>query len=462
MKDRYQESLKTLYPLFQEIYFNKIENKDLFEFAILFILNSQKIDWLSNYQNINLYNSFLYSMLFEMNKEELLSEKEIIKEFGNYNIQAEIKENNIYLTHDKGSKIIENYKSYNINKDFIKSVSDNLLRNGFEPILSNYYKFDYLKEPKNYFDGLLYQIIEKYVTSNLSRTAIYKCFNLKSGECLEIENEILTANIHKYIRYIPYNSNNDTGRIMKQFGKILIDPSKQKMIINFINKLTENTNLIKYLEKFINIVDRKYIFQHEHYHLCNNLLYFFYIDKSEDINTPPKQIKNNKVIIIEEKDYTEEKKKDKNLKKESGEIFETIAYGKIQKMFNLKQLLFIANENNEKLDVDEFKKKYQEDMNDKNATEKLFKDFKENNQILSDLVNNIYEELKEELSLEKNKGKNIDDFAKEILACPNDLFKENNIKSIEDFCECIITEDLGHYDCHIHGRLVNGGKVIII
>ena len=111
--------------------------------------------------------------------------------------------------------------------------------------------------------------------------------------------------------------------------------------------------------------------------------------------------------------------------------------------------MFIANENNEKLNVDEFKKKYQEEMNNKNSTEKLFKEFKENNQILSDLVNNIYDELMKELSLEENKGKSIDDFAKEIIACQNEYFKENNIKSIEDFAECIITEDLGHYDCHI-------------
>ena len=295
----------------------------------------------------------------------------------------------------------------------------------------------------------MYQIIEKYVSSNLSKTAIYKCFNLKSGECLEIENEIFTSNIHKYIRYLPYNSNNDIGRTMKPFGKIIIDPSKQKMIINLINKLTQNSKLIEYLEKFINIVDRKYIFQHEHNHLCNVLLYYFYIDKSDEINTPPKLLKNNKVIVLNEKEYSELSKTHKNIQNDSGEIFETITYGKIQKIFNLKQLLFIANENNEKLNVDEFKKKYQEEMNNKNSTEKLFKEFKENNQILSDLVNNIYDELMKELSLEENKGKSIDDFAKEIIACQNEYFKENNIKSIEDFAECIITEDLGHYDCHI-------------
>ena len=81
----------------------------------------------------------------------------------------------------------------------------------------------------------MYQIIERYVSSNLSRTAIYKCFSLKSGECPEIENEILTPNIYKYIRYLPYNSYDDnTCRTMKLFGEIIIVHQNLYITMNLI------------------------------------------------------------------------------------------------------------------------------------------------------------------------------------------------------------------------------------
>ena len=94
-------------------------------------------------------------------------------------------------------------------------------------------------------------------------------------------------------------------------------------------------------------------------------------------------------------------------------------------------------------------------MNKKDNIEELFKVFQENNLILSNLVNKIYFELKKEFSLEKNKGKTFDSFANEIIACKNDLFKDNdnNIESIEDFCDMIVVEDVGHYDCHIPDKL---------
>ena len=140
----------------------------------------------------------------------------------------------------------------------------------------NYTKFDLLINPKNYFSGYLYKIIESYVSSNLSKSSIYEWFNIQQGQCPELENEIFTKNIHKYIRYIPYNSCKDTGRTMKQFGLIIINPSKQKMVTQLEN-LQANNELYEKLVLFINIVVRKYTFEHEHehHHLCNNLLYFF-------------------------------------------------------------------------------------------------------------------------------------------------------------------------------------------
>ena len=305
-KPNYHESLKKLKPILKELSKNKNVDKDLFEFIFLFIINSQKDDSFIRYKNLNLYDAFISSMTLEMKKPELLDKNKIVNEFKKYNITAIIKDKDIYLTQNNISQTITDYKRYNITKCFIANVAINFsLNDGY---LLNYYKFDFLKEPKNFFNGLLSEVIEKYVSSKLSKTSIYKCFNIKRDQYQKIENEIFTKNIHKYIRYIPYTSNNDTGRTLKQFALIIIDPSKQKMMVQSVKKLIKSSELLNYLELFINIVDRKYTFQHEHYHLFNALLYFFYSDKSFDINTPPKQIKENKVIIL---DVNFNKEKDK-------------------------------------------------------------------------------------------------------------------------------------------------------
>ena len=315
----------------------------------------------------------------------------------------------------------------------------------------DYLKFEYLKNPRNYFDGLLYKIIEKYVSSNLSKTSLAKCFNIDIKEYKIIEEEICTKNIHKYIRMIPYCSNNDTGRVMEQYAKILIDPSKQKMIqsIKNIKEISNNETLIKLLDKFINIVVRKFIFQHEHNHLFNILLFFYYVDKDNEINTISKKIKDSKDMGT--KQLKLGKKFDKDILKESNEEFETLVYGKVQKFFKLKQLLFIANEKNDELDVDQYKKRYIEIMNNNNFAEELFKVFRENDLILSDLVNNIYIEL----SKIKNKEKTLNYFVNEIIVCKNDYFKDdgNTIKSLEELGDMIVTEDIGHYDCHIPDKI---------
>ena len=218
----------------------------------------------------------------------------------------------------------------------------------------------------------------------------------------------------------------------------------------YVKSITDNKTLINHLQKFINIVYRKYIFEHEHQHLCNDLLFFFYIDKRFEFNTPLKHIKNS--MIFQKENLAKE---DKNVKvlKESGEIFETVVYGKIQKFFTLNQLLFIANEKNEELSVEEFRSEYEKCK--KSNIETLFKVFQENELILSDLVNNIYSELKVELYLKKNKGKTLDEITRGIMACMNDYFKEDKHKilSLEGWGNLIVTEDIGHYDCHVPDKI---------
>ena len=47
------------------------------------------------------------------------------------------------------------------------------------------------------------------------------------------------------------------------------------------------------------------------------------------------------------------------MEKEAGRLFEVFCYGKVQEKFKIKQLLFIANEENDNLDCIKYKKEYE-------------------------------------------------------------------------------------------------------
>ena len=219
---------------------NKNQYTILFEYVILFILNAQENNSLSQINNIYLYDIFLDSISQEINSDKSLKEKEIIEEFSKYKNIIKIEGNDI-IFFGNNNKIIKNFQDYYITKVFIKEASK--MKYIKENFLLKYTKFDALINPKYYFSGLLYDIIEKYVSSTLSKSSIYECFNIKKGQCPELEEEIFTKKIHNHIRYLPYNSSNDTGRSMKQFCLIIIDPSKQKMLLSFANKIIRNIGL---------------------------------------------------------------------------------------------------------------------------------------------------------------------------------------------------------------------------
>ena len=69
-------------------------------------------------------------------------------------------------------------------------------------------------------------------------------------------------------------------------------------------KKMNDAELLEYFKKFVNIVVRKFTFQHEQHLLLKDLLYFFYTVKNESINFSINEIKDNKVIelLLEEYD----------------------------------------------------------------------------------------------------------------------------------------------------------------
>ena len=95
--------------------------------------------------------------------------------------------------------------------------------------------------------------------------------------------------------------------------------------------------------------------------ICVIIYYFFFnANKSNKINTPPKIIKDNKVLEIDELTLNKDANTDNtdNIMDESGYIFETLAYGRKRNLFNLKQLLFIGNEKNDNLNIYQYKEKF--------------------------------------------------------------------------------------------------------
>ena len=85
-------------------------------------------------------------------------------------------------------------------------------------------------------------------------------------------------------------------------------------------------------------------------------------------------------------------------KGERGETFELLSYGKVFHIFKLFDLLFIANEKNDDLDIDTHLKKFNEYCKKKKDLKEELNNFPKN-QILSNIVKEILDELKEDNKL---------------------------------------------------------------
>ena len=134
------------------------------------------------------------------------------------------------------------------------------------------------------------------------------------------------------------------------------------------------------LHDFVNIVIRKFIFSHEHPYLSGGLLFFS--KNLNRINNPHYKINNGEII------YNMDNKKEKG---EIGEIFELLSYGKIFHLFKLFDLLFMANEKNDDLDIDTHLKIFNEYRNKKKDLKEELRNFPKD-QILSDIVKEIFDE----------------------------------------------------------------------
>ena len=228
-----------------------------------------------------------------------------------------------------------------------------------------------------YIDNGILKTLKKFVNSKLASSAFIKIFNSEIPQ--DLQEEIFTDKITKYIYFLPYSSYNNTERIVRRFSLILINPYKNKKIVSF-----KNNKVDVLLTEFSNIVIRKLIFGHEHQHLSGGLL--FLQKGAKRLFTPPHKIDNRKITYNENSEQRGERE----------EIFELLSYGKVLKVYSIFDLLFIADERNDDLDIDEYHKKYQTYHNNKNKI--LLKELENfpKGQILSKLVYDIYCKLLED------------------------------------------------------------------
>ena len=235
---------------------------------------------------------------------------------------------------------------------------------------------------QNIFNGLLNEVIVNYCSSKLAKDA----FNNLFGELPEeMKKEIFSEKILNYIYYIPFTAAENIERTDKRFSLILINQLEDSKIIQIkipiLNELLTN---------FVNIVVRKFEFQHEHQHFSGGLL--FIIGKEKCINTPRQNYENNKLTILPDH-YEIKKLEEKSIveSEERGELYEQMYYGKILSEFKMIELLFIADENNYNLEKEEHLNKFNK-FTKEITLEEALKNYPKN-QNLSELVSRIYSEL---------------------------------------------------------------------
>ena len=438
------ELIKLIFDLFKEIEPRRKEKNicDYFEFLCIQLTNSEL------HANYNLKDKIIPILnIIEQeinikffNHDELISYLE-------KNFPYKIEKDRIEINYKNNKYIIDDYKKYNINEDMLRAVL-NKGKYGYLMELNSYMTFKAHTDNANYYNGLLLEIIKKYAKSNLAITSIEKLFKMDKKKYPKLYKEICD-NINNYLNIVGYNSN-DTGRTYKNPPRILIDPYKEKFLLT---KTISNVDLLSALKDFCNITYRKYAFGHEQHHLTTALSFFLYINETRRLNSLCKEITKSgeiKIIDIEdEEELNKIKKTNKFVDKEAGNLFEILCFGVVQKEFNLKQLLFIADERNDNLNYDDYKKKYEDALKDDldNLLEKFPK-----NQILSELVMRIKDGIKLEKKLELNYGKNTEQIlGSKTLVKKDEIQEESFIGNLD----VPLIFDNAKYDNHLLDEKIN-------
>lgn len=433
------KGIKLFLELFKVIEPKKKLYPNYFEFTCLGLLN---LEIKENNQGIKHIIKNIHQELMEKNLD-LNSIKEI---FDAIHVKYKINNNQITIIDNDIELIIDDYRNYNLSIKNILTLLGESTKESFEINLKSIRYFSSYMNKDNDFDGLLIKTILNYAKSHLSKDSIEKLFKIKMNNYTKLFQEVNTDNILNYLFFIPYNNSFDTARTLKIYNKIIMDLNK-----NLFNQELDNillsTKLLESLKKLVNIVRRKYNFEHEQHHFVTILLFYLYLNEKRRINSLPKEINDNDVEILNDQDY-ENKKEKKNVKKEAGHLFEIFCYGNVQTKFTLNQILFIANEQNDNLDCSEYKNNYMK----YEEIDKLLKNFPED-QPLSSLVKEIQEGLEEEKDLIKkrtNQIKTSDDIFRNIMV--SKIEERDKPVFLTSFENIYVDKDEEAYNNHLYDR----------
>ena len=390
---------------------------------------------MTNSEIINETDDYIMKILSSIENETTISKIMNLGEIENFltkkNIKYKIENKNIIIDDGKMIKSIDDYEQYNFDENTMISLlnSSKLM---CRIILEQSKKFSEYVNKGKYVDELLIKSINNYSQSKLAISSIEKLFKIDKKE-YEKFFKVISEDIENYIYIIPYNCIYDTERTCKNPIKVMIDPLKEKYFFNknYINDL----DLESALRDFSNVVFRKFAFEHEIHNLSTVLLNFLYVDKDAKLNSLTKEKTNDgEANIILNFDY--KKENESKISSEAGDLYEMLCYGSIQKGFTLKQLLFIADENNYNLDCKSFKEKY-ENISKRDLME-ILADFPKD-LLFSEHVKKIEDFLKEKKDCsEKNY------LAESIIVIKDEIDEKNFIEN------SVIVEESYRYDNHLY------------
>ena len=114
-------------------------------------------------------------------------------------------------------------------RNFLETF-DNLLNLNNNLTIWNDYINNKIFNPNSFLEGKLHKSLLKFANSKLAKNSFKEIFGMKEIP-VELEKEIFSNNIEKYICYFPYSSRSDTERTIKRFSMILINSNKNKKFL---------------------------------------------------------------------------------------------------------------------------------------------------------------------------------------------------------------------------------------
>ena len=318
-------------------------------------------DKIKNKKIDNYFTKFFYYYI--MNTQYYFDSNYLKLLMKNNNLMASndyiIKNNNLYKKTNENEIILEEADNYLID-DLIK---DNMLySNKTDEILENYYSIKGLLNNLTFKKEEGDKFWEEFLSSNILNDLV---MNLYKHENIFNQKDIIDL-FKERSYYFPNFNTSFLALSHKELFNMYFPPTK---ISAFDESLNNSYTLI-----MLNKAGNKIKIQHEWGHISSSFL--FYAKQNKYFTTPERKItfgKNSKEKIITE----------------GGKAVEILLYGRVIEDLNAKEAIFILDNNNDKLSLDEFRNKFialenrklidvfEEAQKNKNIDECVIKAYKE-------------------------------------------------------------------------------------